>query len=95
MLEKVGLDVIHMALCNGKHYLVTARDDLSGWAKLRALANATSAAVAKFLWEDVVYRHGCFRRMVVDGGPKNKKHVDEFTRKHGIRRGKLTCGLKF
>jgi hypothetical protein len=49
MFQKIGLDVVHMPPCNRKHYLVIARDDLSGWAESRALANATSAAVARFI----------------------------------------------
>jgi integrase-like protein len=76
MFHKIGLDVVHMPSSNGKNFLVTARDDLSWWVESRALAKATSEAVATFLWEDVVCRHGCFSRMIVDGGPENKKHVE-------------------
>jgi hypothetical protein len=75
-----------MPLCNGKHYLVIARDDLSGWAESRALASATSAAMARFIWEDVVYKHGCFGRLVVDGGPENKLYIEEFTTRYRIER---------
>jgi hypothetical protein len=75
-----------MPPCNGKYYLVTARDDLSGWAESRALANATSAAVARFIWEDIVYRHGCFGHLVVDGRLENKLYIEEFTARYGIKR---------
>ena len=67
-----------------KNYLVTVRDNLSGQPESRALAKASSSAVAKFLWEDVVCHHGCFRCIVVDGGPENKKHVAEFMKQYGI-----------
>jgi hypothetical protein len=90
MWTKVGLDVVHMPSCQGKEYLVVARDDLSGWVEARALARATSEAVAKFLWEDVVCRHGCFGRLVVDGGPENKAHVAEFVKRYGIRRVRVS-----
>ena len=59
---------------------------MSGWIEARALTNATSAAVAKFLWEDVVCRHGCFGRLIVDGGTENKKHITEFAKKYRIER---------
>jgi hypothetical protein len=49
------------------------------------LASANSDAVAKFLWEDVVCRHGCFGRLVVDRGPENKGHIAAFTKKYGIK----------
>jgi hypothetical protein len=80
-----------MPSCEGKNYLVAAREDLSGWVEGRALASANSAAVAKFLWEDVVCRHGCFGRLVVDGGPENKRHVAEFTKKYGIERVQVSA----
>jgi hypothetical protein len=91
MWVKVGLDIVHMPPCQGKEYLVIAREDLSGWPEARALVNATSEAVARFLWEDVVCRHGCFGRLVIDGGPENKAHVAEFVRRYGIRRVQVSA----
>ena len=84
--EKVGLDVIHMPPCEGKRYLAVARDDLSGWPEARALAKANAESVAKFLWEDVICRHGMFGRLVVDGGPENKADVKDLTARYGIQR---------
>jgi hypothetical protein len=75
-----------MPLCKGKRYLVVAQEDLSGWVEARALSKATLATVAKFLWEDVVCRHGCFSRLVIDGGPENKGYVAAFTAKYRIKR---------
>jgi hypothetical protein len=86
LFEKIGLDVVQMPPCEGKNYLVVAREDLSGWPEARALSSVNSAAVAKFLWEDVVCRHGCFGRLVVDGGSENKGYVAAFTKKYGIER---------
>ena len=83
--------MVQMPPCEGKNYLVVAREDLSGWVEARALSNANSAAVAKFLWEDVVCRHGCFGRLVVDGGPENKGHVAAFTKKYGIERVQVSA----
>lgn len=83
---KIGLDVVHMPPCQGKHYLVVARCDFSGWVEARALTAATSEAVARFLWEDVVCRHGIFGKVVLDGGPENRKHTEYFTQKYGIKR---------
>jgi hypothetical protein len=80
-----------MPLCKGKRYLVVAQEDLSGWVEAKALSKATSAAVAKFLWEDVVCRHGCFGRLVIDGGPENKGYVAAFTAKYGIKRVQVSA----
>src|SRR5438045_7299165 len=78
MWEKVGLDIVYMPACQGKEFLVVAWEDLSGWPKARALASASSEAVMKFLWEDVVCCHGCFGRMVIDGLIDSKALVVEF-----------------
>ena len=53
---KVGLDVVYMPSREGKKFLVAARDDLSGWVEARAIGNANSLSVARFLWEDVICR---------------------------------------
>jgi hypothetical protein len=68
------------------NYLVVARDDLSGWVEARALHAAKAAAVARFLWEDVICRHGCFGKLVVDGGPENKKWGDVLASRYNIHK---------
>jgi hypothetical protein len=49
LFEKIGLDIVQMLPCKGKNYLVVAREDLSSWVEARALSNANSVSVAKFL----------------------------------------------
>ncbi len=75
-----------MPPCRGKSYLISAREDLSGWIEARALSRATSELVAQFLWEDVICRHGCFGKLVCDGGPENKKYVEALALRYGINR---------
>jgi hypothetical protein len=70
----------------GKKALVIAREDLSGWPEAKALANATAKEVATFLWEEVVYRHRVFKRLVINGGPKNQGVAIAFTKKYNIKR---------
>jgi hypothetical protein len=89
--EKVGLDVVHMPSSGGYKYIVFARDDLSGWVEGRALTSANSASVAKFVYEDVIVRHGCPRRIVVDGGSENKGFVEELLDAFRIRRVEISA----
>ena len=84
--QKVCVDIVHMQPSEGKHYLVLAREDLSGWVEGRALAKADSESVARFIYEDIICRHGCFGRLVIDGGPENKKLVETLTQKYRIKR---------
>ena len=80
-----------MPQSDGKNYLVVAREDLSGWPEARALSKASSEAIAKFLWEEVVSRHGCFGKLVVDGGPENKDHLEAFVKQYGINRVQVSA----
>ena len=43
-------------------------------------------SVAKFIWEEIVCRHGLFGRLVVDGGKENAGAVQELTTRYGIHR---------
>ena len=74
-----------------RSFLVAARDDLSGWIEARATGNANSLSVAKFLWEDVICRYGCFGRLIVDGGPENKDLVEELAERYGIKRVQVSA----
>ena len=83
---KVGLDVVYMPPCEGMKDLVVACCDLSDWVEARPMRNLTSKVVARFLWEDIICRHGCFRKLVMDGGSENKDAVQELTLRYGIKR---------
>jgi hypothetical protein len=52
----------------------------------KLLRKAGAAAVARFLWEDIVCRFGLYGKLVVDGGSENKAVVKELTEKYGIKR---------
>ena len=84
--EKVAVDVVHMPMDHGKNFLVVARDDLSGWVEAEPLTSADSEKVANFLWKDVICRHGCFGKLVVDGGPENRGWVAKLAEKYGDKR---------
>ena len=84
--QKVGLDVVYMPPCEGYKFLVVARCDLSGWVEAKPLRALSSRAVADFLWEDVICRHGCFGKLVIDGGSENKDAVAELAERYGVKR---------
>ena len=83
--EKIGIDVVYMPNSAGYRYIVFARDDLSGWVEGRALAKATSKNVAKFIYEEVICRHGCPKRIVMDRGTENLDLTKDLLEKHRIR----------
>jgi Integrase zinc binding domain/Integrase core domain len=85
--EKLGVDIVTMPLSKcGKKYIVFARDDFSGWIEGEALEKANSQSVAKFLYEDVICRHGYPRRIVMDGGPENKLEAADLLDRYRIKK---------
>jgi hypothetical protein len=42
--------------------------------------------IAKFLWEDVICRHGIFRRFIINKDPENKDLVVQFVTDYSIKR---------
>jgi hypothetical protein len=91
LFVKIGLDVVYMSPSHGNHYLVVARDDFSGWPEARALASNKASSIAKFIWEDIICRHGLVGRIVVDGGPENKKEVISLLARWGIGRIQISA----
>ena len=86
LMEKWAIDITYMPTQDGKKYLVVARDDMSGWVEARALSSKTADQVAKFIWQDIICRHGLFWRLVVDGGGENMKEVIRLLNKMEIQR---------
>jgi len=82
--QKVGVDVVHLPSSSGYKYVVFARDDFTGWLEGRALTAANSKSVAKFLYEDVICRHGCPLKIVLDGGSENKGEVTKALAAYGV-----------
>ena len=75
-----------MPSCKGYRFLVVARCDLSGWVEAKPLRTLSSRAVADFLWKDVICRHGCFGKLIINGGSENKDTVAELAERYGIKR---------
>jgi len=83
--DKVGLDIVVMPRSQEGNYLVLVRDDLSGWVEGRAIDAANSFNVSKFLYEEVVCRHGCPRRIVLDGGRENMSLTKDLLENYRIQ----------
>jgi hypothetical protein len=84
--HKIIIDVTNMPKSRGCEYLVVARSSFSGWIEARGLRKNDSPSVAKFLYEEIVCRHGVFAVLQCDGGPENKDLVDQLARKYGIHK---------
>ena len=84
---KVGVDVVYMPdSVEGFRFIVFARDDLSGWVEGRAIDKANAKNVAKFLYEEVICRHGCPAVVVLDRGSENLNIAKELLEAYKIDR---------
>ena len=90
MFEKIHLDIVELPPDNGKKYLVVARDDFTWWPEARALRDKSSENVARFIWEEVICRHGLFGHLVVDGGSENMKEVISLLKRMGANRIRIS-----
>ena len=70
---------------DGSKYMVGMRDDLSGWAEYKALWQASSRAVAKFIYEVWMARFGFPLLIVNDGGPENQALTKELLERYNVR----------
>jgi transposase InsO family protein len=84
---KIGVDVVYMPKSiEGFGFIVFARDDLSGWVEGKAIMEANAKNVAKFLYEDVICRHGCPVKVVLDRGSENLNIAKELLEAYKINR---------
>jgi hypothetical protein len=84
--EKMKVNIVHMSFNKEKHYLIIARDDFFEWAKTRALFEAKAWRMTKFLWENVICRHDCFEKLIVNDEFENKEILDELVQRYRIKK---------
>ncbi len=84
--KKIEMNIVHMLSNKEKHYLIVARDDFFEWAEARVLSEAKAWRMTKFLWKNVICRHDCFEKLIVNDESENKVIVDEFVQRYRIKK---------
>ncbi len=84
--KKIEMNIVHMSSNKEKHYLIVARDDFFEWAEARVLSEAKAWRMTKFLWEDVICRHDCFEKLIVNDESENKEILDELVKRYRIKK---------
>ncbi len=84
--KKVKMNIVHMLLNKEKHYLIVVCDDFFDWAKTRVLSKAKAWRMTKFLWENVICKHDCFDKLIVNDESENKKIFDELVQRYQIKK---------
>src|SRR6266540_2252052 len=74
-----GIDIVGplTETSRGNKYIVVAIDYFTKYPEARALANANARNVVNFLYEDIICRHGCSRKIISDRGTHFNNQVIE------------------
>src|SRR3989337_259182 len=86
--ERIGIDIVGPLnpTKEGHRYIVVSIDYLTKWPEARALKEANTTNVSKFIYEDIICRHGCPRILQSDQGTHFVNEViKELLRKFNIR----------
>ncbi|CAB4443573.1 unnamed protein product [Rhizophagus irregularis] len=88
---QIGIDVVGPLPITERNnrYIVTAMDYFTKWPEARALETADAKEIARFIYEDIICRHGCPKKILSDRGSHfNNKLVEllmeEFQIKHNL-----------
>jgi hypothetical protein len=86
--EKIGIDFVGplSRTEKGNRYILVAIDYLTKWVEAKALREATAKETAKFLYEEIICRHGCPKTIISDKGSHFKNTmIEELCKKFEIR----------
>jgi transposase InsO family protein len=83
--DKIGIDIKGPLPLSTKRnrYLVVAMDYFTKWPEAKAIPNANAETVAKFIFEDIICRHGVPKEILSDRGTHfNNALIDELCRRY-------------
>ena len=85
LFAKIYIDTMHMPKSNGYKYIVQGRCSLTFYPEWRKLRAENSAAIATWLYEDVLCRWGALSEVVTDNGGPFVKALESLDKRFGIR----------
>ena len=68
--DRVGIDIVGPLSITGQgnRYIVVATEYLTKWPEAKALKDTKATTIAKFIYEDIICRHGCPKVLLSDQG---------------------------
>src|SRR6266542_3395767 len=83
-----GIDIVGplTETSRGNKYIVVAIDYFTKYPEARVLTNANAKSVANFIYENIICRHGCPRRIISDRGMHfNNQVIEKLLERFRIR----------
>ena len=68
--DRVGIDIVGPLSITptGNRYIVVATEYLTKWSEARAIQDTKATTIAKFIYEEIICRHGCPKVLLSDQG---------------------------
>jgi hypothetical protein len=86
--DRVGIDIVGPLSITptGNRYIVVATEYLTKWPEARAIKDTKATTIAKFIYEEIICRHGCPKVLLSDQGtPFCNELVDSLCKLMTIR----------
>ena len=84
---QIGIDIIGLLkeMSKGNKYIVTAIDYFTKWPEVRALKEAIAKEVSNFIYEEIICKHKCSKKILTDRRTHfNNKLIEKLMKKFGI-----------
>ena len=85
---QIGIDIVGPLPKTERNnkYIVVAMDYFTKWPEAKALTEATAKEVAMFIYEDIICRHGCPKKILSDRGTHfNNRVIEKLVEKFQIK----------
>ncbi|GBC28728.2 retrovirus-related Pol polyprotein from transposon 412 [Rhizophagus irregularis DAOM 181602=DAOM 197198] len=84
----IGIDVIGPLprTEEGNKYIVVAIDFFTKWPEAKAIKEANAKEISKFIYEEIICRHGCPKKILTDNGSEfNNQLTKNLTEKFNVQ----------
>ena len=84
--QKIIMNVVHMFKNHEKNFFVVTKNDLFKWIEIKIISAANFDKIIKFLWKNVICRHECFEKLIIDEEFENRDFVVKLCKKYDDKR---------
>lgn len=92
VFKQIGVDIMSLPEVDNLKFIVVAIDYFSKWSEAKALPDKSAESVARFLYDDVICRHGCPLIHITDQGREfTNKLISELFRLTGTQQRVTTA----
>ena len=84
LFHKVHINTMVMPQSSGYHYIVQAQCALTVYPEWHVLRSENTAAIASFIFKDILCHWGAVSELITDNGPAFVQALDVLTSQYGI-----------